>query len=116
VVESAPRGDVVATPKAKPKGGATLKPGWWVAVTLKPSIAPLRSYVGKIQAIDGHGIRLTLIDWMTRSANGDDLYIAHSNLECALVATEEHDLELFVEEAEKWATLMDRKPAEAAEG
>ena len=27
----------------------TLKPGWWVAVVLKPGAAPLRSYVGQIR-------------------------------------------------------------------
>jgi hypothetical protein len=33
----------------------TLKPGWWVAVVLKPGAAPLRCYVGQIQTIDAQG-------------------------------------------------------------
>jgi len=39
-----------------------LKVGWWVALTLKPNVAPLRSYVGQIQAVDAEGIRITLVD------------------------------------------------------
>jgi hypothetical protein len=87
----------------------TLKPGYWVAATLKPGTAPLRCYVGQIQAIDEKGIRLTLIDWITGMATNFDLFIAHESLESALVATGEHDLREFGERAGKWQEAQNGK-------
>lgn len=86
----------------------TLKTGWWVAVTLKPNTAPLRCYVGQIQALDAWGLRLTLVDWFTGMAAGYDLYIPNANIESALVCTEKHDLEGFAERAGKWQEQMDK--------
>jgi hypothetical protein len=91
---------------AKVKKDIALKPGWWVAVTLKPDTAPLRSYVGRIQVVDAQGIRLTLVDWFTGGASGWDLYIPHSNLESALVATEDHDIEGFRDASAEWSNRM----------
>ena len=51
----------------------TLKIGWWMAANLKPGIAPLRCYVGQIEAIDELGLRMTLVDWLTGSATSYDL-------------------------------------------
>lgn len=53
----------------------TLAVGFWVAITLAEGMAPLRSYVGKVQAVDEHGMRLTLIDWFTMSATVYDLFV-----------------------------------------
>ena len=103
-----------AKPKAKLGKPQTLKPGWLVAVTLKPDTAPLRSYVGKIQAIDAQGIRIALVDWLVGMALGWDLFIPYSNLESALVATEDHDVNAFGEPAGKWQTQMNKQEAEAA--
>lgn len=106
-----------AKPKAKPGNLQTLKPGWWVAVTLKPDTAPLRSYVGQIMAVDSQGIRITLVDWLTGMARSWDLFIPYNNLESALIATEDHNLEGFGDAAGKWQTQMDegQDKAEAAE-
>jgi hypothetical protein len=95
--------------KAKIESDSALKPGWWVAVALKPGTAPLRSYVGQIEAIDARGMRLTLVDWLIGTASGWDLYIPHGNLESALVATEKHDVKAFGEAAGKWQTQMEEQ-------
>ncbi len=97
------------TRKEKPTSAATLKVGWWVALTLKPGTAPLHSYVGQIQSIDGRGIRITLIDWLFGRATGWDLFVPKSNIESALVCTENHDLESFGDAAGRWQSRMDDK-------
>jgi hypothetical protein len=92
----------------KKSNDVTFKQGWWVAVTVKPGTAPLYCYVGQIQAIDSQGIRLTLVDWITGGAAGWDFYVPHSNVESALVATEEHDLKAFGDAAGKWQESMNK--------
>ena len=86
-----------------------LKAGWWAALNLKPDVAPLRCYVGQIQAMSDDGIRITLVDRIRGLADGYDLYVPHRNIESALVCTEEHDFESFGDHASKWQTNMDEK-------
>jgi hypothetical protein len=95
----------VAKPATK-KNESTLKPGWWAAVVLKPGTAPLRCYVGQIQVIDAQGLRLTLVDWISGFAANWDLFIPHSNLESALVATDRHHLDQFRDASGKWQEAM----------
>ncbi|MCC5665922.1 hypothetical protein LC653_18855 [Nostoc sp. CHAB 5784] len=80
----------------------TLAPGFWVALTIKKGIAPLASYVGEIQAVDEHGIRITHIDWAIGIASGYDFFFPWSNIEAATIATQEHDITGFGSRAEKW--------------
>ena len=92
----------------------SLEPGYWVALTLKPGAAPLRCYVGEVQATDERGVRITLIDWLTGRANSYDLFVSWENITSSLVCTPEHDLENFGRAAERWqnlSTALD-KPAE----
>jgi len=84
----------------------TIAVGFWVAITLPENMAPLRSYVGKVQAVDEHGMRLTLIDWLTMSATGYDLFVPWAHLQSAFIATPEHDREHFGEEAGAWQKTM----------
>jgi hypothetical protein len=93
-----------------------LKPGWWVALTLKPGTAPLRCYVGQIQALSDDGIRLTLADWFSGMATGYDFYVPNRNVESALVCTEEHDLKGFGDHAGKWQTAMKLEERQASAG
>jgi hypothetical protein len=79
-----------------------LKPGWWVALVLKPDTAPLRCYVGQIQAISDDGIRITLVDSLTGMPAGYDLYAPHRNIESALVCTDVHDVRGFGDLAGNW--------------
>src|SRR5262249_49139555 len=87
---------------------ATLKVGWWVALVLKPDAAPLRSYAGKIQAIDERGLRIPFIDWFTGIGARFDLYVPLASLESALVATPDHDVKNFGDAAAKWQQQMER--------
>jgi hypothetical protein len=93
----------------------TLNVGHWVAVTVRETIAPLKCYVGKIEAKDDHGIRMTLIDWVTGAPASWDLFLPYSSIECALVATAEHDVEGFVEAAGKWQTRVNKIASEKTE-
>ena len=86
-----------------------LKVGWSAALTLKPDVAPLRCYVGEIQAISDDGMRISLVDRISGLAGGYDFYVPHRNIESALVCTEEHDFEGFGDHAGKWQTNMDEK-------
>ena len=86
-----------------------------MAVTLSKDTAPLRSYVGKVQAVDEHGIRLTLVDWIMGKATNFDFFVPWSNLESALIATPEHDTESFGQEAGKWQEAMMKNEKGATE-
>ena len=83
-----------------------LKVGDWVAITLPKDTAPLRCYVGQIDAMGDRGVRLTLIDWMTGDAQGFDLFVRWENIESALVCTDEHNETLFGDAASKWQGFM----------
>lgn len=96
--------------KSHPDNGKTLEPGYWVAVTVQPGIAPLRSYVGQIQATDDHGIRLSLMDWFVGDAVSNDLFLPWTSIQAAKVATGAHDLKSFLHAdrgaAAKWQNAM----------
>src|SRR5260221_10271229 len=85
---------------------ACFVPGYWVAVCLHPGAAPIRVYVGQIQAVDERGVRLTLIDWLVGQACGDDFFAPWSSIASSLMATPEHDLGLFLKAAGKFQTAM----------
>jgi hypothetical protein len=53
----------------------TLVPGFWVALTLRPDAATGRAFVGQVQVVDAHGVRITLVDWLVGDASGWDLYV-----------------------------------------
>ena len=76
-------------------------------MTLKPDTAPLRCYVGQIQALDADGMRLTLVDWIVGAAVSWDLYVPHRNIESILIRTDEHDLKGFGDAAGKWQERME---------
>lgn len=90
----------------------TIKPGYWIAASLKPNTAPLRCYVGQVQAVDDLGVRLTLVDWLSGLAAMDDIFIPWHNLESALIATEDHDKTHFGDAAIQWQNQMCGTPVE----
>jgi len=92
--------------KAMKLNGGLLEVSWWVAVVLKNRVAPLRCYVGQIQAKEEYGIRITCVDWISGSASGQDLYLPLESIESALVATDDHDLKMFLEAAAKWQEVL----------
>lgn len=89
----------------KPKA-PTLDIGYWVAVVLPAGTAPLRCYVGEVQAVDSQGIRLTLVDWLTNTADSWDLFVPWHHVEAALIATPAHDLTYFFQQAALWQERM----------
>jgi len=83
--------------------------GHWVALTLPEGVAPLRSYVGQVQATDEYGVRITLVQWLTGTATGYDLFVPWEHIQSALVATPEHDIEGFAESAGRWQSALNKK-------
>ena len=81
-----------------------LKPGWWVAITLKEDVAPLRCYVGQVQFVGKRGVRITLVDWLLGQALSWDLFVPWGQMGPVLIATEEHDSEAFGDAAMAWQT------------
>ena len=84
----------------------SLEVGQVVALSMRPGAAPLRCYVGEIQAIDERGLRLTLVDWMSGRMVGNDFFAPWSEITSALVCTKNHDAEMFGESAKNWQTQM----------
>jgi elongation factor P hydroxylase len=80
--------------------------GYWMAVVLPKDTAPLRCYVGQVQAVDEQGVRLTLMDWITGTASNYDFFVAWRNLESALIATPEHSRHDFEQQARQWQEAM----------
>ena len=83
-----------------------LEPGYAVALTLTPDAAPLRVYVGQVQTVDEHGVRLTLVDWLIGSFSGWDVFVPWSQITSALVATPDHDVPRFGDAAGDWQRRM----------
>jgi hypothetical protein len=88
----------------------TLAPGFWVALTLSPEAALLRVYVGQVQAVDAHGVRLTLVDWILGAATHWDFYAPWGQITSALIATPEHAREGFADAAADWQDRMPQPP------
>ena len=87
-----------------------LQVGYAVALTLPEGVAPLRCYVGQIEAINDRGLRMTLVDWLIGTFTGNDLFVPWSNIESCLVCTDDHDLGLFLKYgAIKWQENMTGK-------
>lgn len=86
-----------------------LAPGYWVALVLVEGAAPLRCYVGQVQAIDERGVRLTLVDWVVGIPAGWDFFAPWPSILSALVATPQHDVKRFGERAAKWQEQMDAR-------
>jgi len=92
-----------------------LKVGYWVALTLRPDVAPLRCYVGTVAEVDAIGVRLTLVDWFSGEATGHDFFAPWSSITSALVGTPADNLELFGKAASKWQSQMEEGKAPPAQ-
>ncbi|GAA1984304.1 hypothetical protein [Amycolatopsis minnesotensis] len=82
-----------------------LAAGYWVGLALREPVSGLRYWVGQVQYVDEHGVRLTLIDWLVGTATGWDFYVPWDNVLGAHVGTPEHDLSRFAEEVGKLQDL-----------
>jgi len=63
-----------------------LAPGNVAALVVKDGTAQNRCYVGKVLAVDEHGVRLTLMDWRAASFRGWDFFAPWENVSSAMVA------------------------------
>jgi hypothetical protein len=81
---------------SSPKG---LVPGYAVALVLKAGTAPHRCYVGRVQAVDQQGVRITLIDWLEGQFTGWDFLAPWESITSAMIATPDQDIQSFVVEA-----------------
>ena len=71
----------------------TIYKGNIVAVVLKPGSAPLRCYIGEVQAVDDRGLRITCMDWIIGQFCGLDVFAPWPQITAIQVATEEHSLQ-----------------------
>jgi hypothetical protein len=89
---------------------AALQPGFWVVLTLRPGMAPLRSYAGRIEAIDKYGIRLTEApswkDWSDKNPSGNGVFVPWNSLTSAFVVPPDQSPLLSHDAAESWQTSM----------
>ena len=84
--------------------------GWHVALNLGTEItgSTTNVLVGEVQAVDARGVRITLMDWLLGMPTGNDFYAPWSAIRSSLIATDQHDLGMFLEEASKWQERTDR--------
>ena len=88
------------------EGRPTLEAGMLVALSVTPDTTPHTAPVGEIQAVDEHGVRITLMDWIVGTFTGSDLFVPWRNVEAAMVFTSEHSRELFGDDAARWQKRM----------
>ena len=90
----------------------TIYKGNVVAVTLKRDAAPMRCYVGEVQAVDNLGLRITMLDWIVGRFTGFDVFMPWSQVTSIKVATEEHSLEKDgIDSFGQWQTEMNKMVA-----
>ena len=73
--------------------------GYWVAIALKEPVGSARCYVGQVEEVAEHGMRITLIDWMIGRAASWDFWVPWANVLACLTATPQHDVASFGEAA-----------------
>ena len=75
----------------------TLQIGYVVEIHTKHGPAhPKQGHVGKIEAIDYRGVRITHVDWLIGSFSGFDRFIPWGQIADIYIATPDHDVGLFV--------------------
>ncbi len=85
----------------------TIRPGYFVAISLIPGTAPCNCYIGLVQAADEFGIRVNLVEWDDEldgvKKYTEDLFVPWINITSMLVCTEEEPVRRFVrDKAPAW--------------
>jgi len=85
----------------------TIEPGYCVAVSLVPETAPNNCYIGLVEAVDGHGIRIDLVHWDDKldmlGGYTESLFVPWTNINSILVSTEKQPTRRFMtDKAPKW--------------
>ena len=94
---------------AKPE---TIKPGYFVAISLIPKTAPSNCYIGLVQAVDEYGIRMNLVEW-DDDFDGvkkytEDFFTPWTSITSMLVCTEDEPVRRFVKDkATAWKAAVE---------
>lgn len=67
-----------------------LRPGFFVALTLKEGANSMRCHVGEVQTVDDYGVRITYVDWVIGRCSGWDFFAPWDSIASAQVATSDH--------------------------
>lgn len=79
---------------------STVEEGQWMAIALHDrSVCP----VGRVQAVDTYGVRLTSLDWQSGEIGGLDAVVPWSAIAHMLAAPAEHDRQTFLAAARAFA-------------
>jgi hypothetical protein len=90
----------------------TIEPGYCVAVSLVPETAPNNCYIGMVEAVDGHGIRIDLVHWDDKldmlGGYTESLFVPWANINSILVSTEKQPTRRFMtDKAPKWQAQIE---------
>ena len=90
----------------------TIEPGYCVAVNLVPETAPRNCYIGLVDAVDDHGIRINLVHWDDKldmlGGYTESLFVPWTNINAILVSTEKQPTRRFmVDRAPKWLSEVE---------
>jgi hypothetical protein len=90
----------------------TIEPGFCVAVGLEPGTAPNNCYIGLVEAVDEHGIRINLVHWDDKldmlGGYTESLFVPWANINSVLVSTEKQPTRRFMtDRAPKWRAQIE---------
>jgi len=90
----------------------TIEPGYCVAVSVVPETAPHNCYIGLVEAVDTHGIRIDLVHWDDKldmlGGYTESLFVPWVNINSILVSTEKQPTRRFMtDKAPKWLAQVE---------
>ena len=93
-----------------------IQPGYYVAVYLVPGVAPRVCYIGLVQAVDEHGVRINPVHWDEDldviAANTEDFFTSWTNVASMLVCTDKQPSRRFVrDKAPEWRAAVESMQA-----
>lgn len=80
--------------------------GYFVCVPVLADMAPATCYIGQVIGVDSRGVRLRLLNQHTGEVDGWDVFVPWHTMGVCLVATPDHNLDMFMEEAVRWKVRM----------
>ena len=78
----------------------TVRPGYYVAISLEPGTAPSNCYIGMVHGVDEYGVIINLVHWDDDldvvSPQTEDFFAPWTSITSMLVCTEEQPTRRFV--------------------
>lgn len=93
-----------------------IRPGYRVALATRRSVAGNAVWVGVVQEVDEHGVRLTGVDWLIGMEVGWDYYVPWTEIVVAQIATPDHSGALFYDQAAQFQKRVNSELKGAGEG